>query len=480
MGITGPSEAYDAIVVGAGPNGLVAGVVLARAGWSVLVVEAEAEPGGGCRSADLTLPGCVHDICAAVHPMGVISPALREIGLEQQGVRWAAAELPLAHPLPNGAVAVLRRSVAEMTAGLGDDGEAWRRLMAPLAREDFVQSLLHPVWDVRAVFLGTKLRFGLQALRSCAGLARSRFQGEAARALFAGCCAHSCADLDRAGTASFGLVLALVGHLADWPCAVGGSQEITRALVRALETHGGVLRTGWRVRSLDELPSSRAVLFDLAPRQVADLCGSALPAGYTRRLRRYRHGPGTFKIDWALDGPIPWRNEECRRAMTVHVGGSFEEVLRAEHDVAAGRVPAQPFVLVAQQSLFDPRRAPAGVQTGWAYCHVPNGCDVDMTIPVESAIERFAPGFRQRIRERWTMNAPGLEAHNAAMIGGDIGGGANDLGNFLFRPVPRWNPYSTPNPRLFLCSSATPPGGGVHGMCGYHAAHAVLKKASRR
>lgn len=467
---------YDAVVIGAGPNGLTAGALLARAGLGVLVIEAAGEPGGGCRSAELTLPGFVHDVCSAVHPMGVLSPAFRDLALEQYGLTWTVSDLPLAHPLPDGRVAVLHRSLEETVRGLGEDGRAWETLLRPFASEAFIHSVLQPVWWMAGGGLAAKAQFGLVGMRSCASVARGRFTGAAARALFAGCAAHSIVALDRPGTASFGLMLALAAHVVDWPCARGGSREITRALVRALERYGGVLECGRRVTNLKELPGSRAVLFDTNPAQMARICGDTLTGRYAARLRRFRPGPGVFKVDWALDGPIPWRNPECARATTVHVGGSFEEVMRSEHDAAHGRVPEQPFVFVAQQSLLDPTRSPAGRHTGWAYCHVPNGCPEDMTDRIEAAIERFAPGFRDRILARHSLSPAQLEAHNATMVGGDIGGGRNDVRQFLLRPVARWNPYATPNPRIFLCSSSTPPGGGVHGMCGYHAARTVLKR----
>jgi phytoene dehydrogenase-like protein len=466
---------YDVVVVGSGPNGLVAAITLAKAGASVLVLEASDAPGGGCRSAELTLPGYIHDICSAVFPMAVLSPAFRKIGLEQLGVEYVSPDVALAHPLADGQVATLQRSLDATAAELGRDSDAWTDLMGPFADQGFIESLLGPMWFDRSA-LWRKLRFGLLGLRSCDSLVKNRFAGAKARALFGGCAAHSILALDRPGTASFGLVLALSGHVAGWPFVRGGSLEITNALVRRFAEHGGELEVNRRVTSLDQLPATKSILFDLNPHQVASICGDGLPTRYRAQLARFRRGPGIFKVDWALDGPIPWKNPECARAGTVHVGGTYEEVSNSEGEVARGAVPEKPFVLLAQQSVFDSTRSPAGKQTGWAYCHVPNGCTEDMTARVEAQIERFAPGFRERILARHTMSPAQLEAHNAAMIGGDISGGANDLLQFLFRPVPRRNPYATPNPRIFICSSSTPPGGGVHGMCGHLAAQTVLRR----
>jgi len=473
------SSTPDVVVIGSGPNGLTCAVLLARAGLSVHLVEAAATPGGGCRSAALTLPDFVHDTCAAIHPMGILSPVFRDIDLEQFGLEWSWSKHPLAHPLPDRPAAVLDRSIETTAQHLGTDARAWMQLFRPFADEAFIRTLLGPVWHLDPRHLFSTARFGLLALRSCEHLVRSRFTTDAARALFAGCAAHSVMSLDRAGTASFGLVLASVAHAIDWPCARGGSQQIIGALVRALEHHGGTLELQRPITHLRELPTARAIIFDLSPHQLARIAGDELPASYRDRLLRFRHGPAVFKIDWALSQPIPWRDAACRQATTVHVCGRFEEVLRSESEMANGRPPERPFVLVAQQSLIDPTRAPAGRHTGWAYCHVPAGCTTDMTARVEQQIERFAPGFRDCILARHTRSPAELERYNPAMIGGDMAGGQNDLAQFLFRPIPRLNPYTTPNPRLFLCSSSTPPGGGVHGMCGWHAARAVLRRLRR-
>lgn len=470
------SATLDAVIVGSGPNGLTAAAVLARAGWSVRVIEAADEIGGGCRTGALTLPGLVHDVCAAVHPMAQLSPAFRELDLAKHGVEWINGPLALAHPLRDGETALLYNSLEETARGLDYDGPAWRGALEPLLNDRLLDSLLRPQWLDLADAPQLKLRFGLSALRSAASYAHAKFRSARARALFAGCAAHSTLPLSEWGTASFGLVLALAAHRVGWPIARGGSVRIVEALAKILRAHGGVVETGRWVTSLRQLPTSRVVLFDVNPTQVAEIAGDELPRGYVWRLRNFPHGPGVCKVDWALAGPIPWRDAACAAAGTVHVGGTLDEIARSERAVAQGRVAEAPFVLAGQPSAWDPSRAPAGKHTAWAYCHAPNGCAVDLTERIEAQVERFAPGFRDVILARHTMTAPAIEAHNAAMVGGDIGGGANDLCNFLFRPVARWNPYATPNPRVFLCSSSTPPGGGVHGMCGYLAAQTVLRR----
>lgn len=470
---------HDAVVVGSGPNGLTAALVLARAGLSVLVLEAHEQIGGGCRTAELTLPGFKHDVCAAIHPMGVLSPVFRELQLEKHGLEWVQTTAPLAHPLPEGEAGLLRYSLEETAGGLGADGKSWQSLCAPFLRDPaaFFGEILRPVRIPGRPLL--MAQFGIHGLRSAEALI-GRFQTPQARALFMGCAAHSILPLDRIGTASFGLVLALAGHAVGWPCAKGGSAQIIAAMERALRAAGGEIRTGTPVKALSDIPPARAVLFDISPRQLASIAVDALPGGYSRNLQQFAMGPGVFKVDWALDGPIPWRDARCNLAATVHVGGTAEEIIRSEAQVGRGEVPDQPFILVAQQSLFDSTRAPAGKHTGWAYCHVPAGCEQDMTDAIESQIERFAPGFRDRILARHKRGPRAYEAYNANFIGGDIGGGANTLLQFIFRPVLRWDPYATPNPRLFLCSSSTPPGGGVHGMCGYWAARSALRRCFGR
>jgi len=466
---------YDAVVVGAGPNGLSAAVELARSGVSVLVLEASDEIGGGARSAELTLPGYTHDVCSAIHPVGALSPFFRGLPLDDWGLEWVYPDVALAHPFHDGTAAVLTRSLEETAWGLGSDGPAYERLMRPLVdgADDLFGEILRPIRIPRHPL--RLARFGLTAVRSAESVLRSRFQDRDARALFAGCAAHSFVPLDFRGTASFGLVLAVAGHAVDWPYARGGSQAIVDALAGYLRHLGGEIRTGHTVRGMDDIPTARAILFDVTPRQLVSIAGTDLPGRYRRRLSRFKYGPGVFKVDWALDGPIPWMADACRRAGTVHVGGPWEVVAASESASWHGTHPEEPFVLVAQQSLGDPDRAPDGRHTGWAYCHVPHGSDVDMTDAIERQVERFAPGFRDRILGRHTLTAVELEARNANMIGGDVGGGANTLWQFLARPAPRLDPYATPNNRIFLCSSSTPPGGGVHGMCGYHAARSALR-----
>ena len=473
-------DAFDAVVVGSGPNGLAAAVELARSGRSVVVLEAEDTIGGGTRSGELTLPGFVHDLGSAIHPLGYASPFFSTLPLGEHGLEWVHPPAPLAHPFDGGRAAVLERSVEETGETLGSrDAGAYRRLMHPIVRDfdRILGSILGPPRLPRHPL--ALARFGLRAVRSARGLAESLFEGEAARGLFAGNAAHSFLPMEQGPSAAFGLVLGTLGHAAGWPFPRGGSQKIADALVSYLRSLGGEVRTGVRVRSVEEVPKARSVLFDVTPRQLLEITGRHFPARYRRALGRYRYGPGVFKVDFALDGPIPWEAEGCMRAGTVHVGGPLDEISAGEAAVSRGEHPERPFVLLAQQSLFDESRVPEGKHTVWAYCHVPNGSSFDMTERIAQQIERFAPGFRDRILAKATMGPADLQRTNANHIGGDINGGLLDFRQLLARPAARLTPYSTPAPGLYICSSSTPPGGGVHGMCGYFAAHAALATVLR-
>jgi phytoene dehydrogenase-like protein len=468
--------AYDAVVVGAGPNGLAAAVTLSGAGLAVLVLEASATIGGGARTAALTLPGFLHDVCSAIHPLGVGSPFFRRLSLAEHGLSWIDPPAALAHPFDDGRAVLVRRSLEETAAGLGADGPAWRRLFAPLSAhwDALAPDLLAPLLRVPRHPLRLA-RFGLEAMRSAESLARSRFRTPEARALFAGLAGHSILPLDRPFTASFGLVLGATAHALGWPLARGGSQRIVDALAALVRGRGGEILTDARVDSLEALPLSRLVMLDLTPRQVVQVAGSRLPPGYRGRLEQYRYGPAVFKLDLALDGPVPWTAAECAQAGTVHLGPTLEEIVASESAPWRGAHAERPLVLVAQQSLFDPARAPKGRHTLWAYCHVPHGSTTDMTEPILSQVERFAPGVRQRILAVSRMGPADYEAYDANYVGGDINGGAQDFDQLFGRPAWRLQPYATPVKGLFLCSSSTPPGGGVHGMCGYQAAQAALK-----
>lgn len=467
-------------MVGSGPNGLAAAVALARAGWRVLVHEAAEAPGGGARTLALTLPGFLHDHCSAIHPLAAASPFFRELGLEAGGLRWVHPPAACAHPFDDGTAALLFRSMGETGETLGEDARAWHALYRPFVEsfDALLDETLGAVLHVprRPLLLA---RFGLKALRPARALALSRFRGARARALFAGLAAHAIRPLETSPTAAFGLVLGAAGHAVGWPFPEGGAQRISDALASALRARGGEIRTSSRIASLREVGPARAVLLDLGPRQALRLAGDALPPGYRRALRRFRHGPGAFKVDYALSAPIPWRARECGSAGTVHLGGTLEEIAAAERAAAAGSLPDRPFVLVAQHTLFDPSRAPPGGHTAWAYAHVPHAFAGDATAALEAQIERFAPGFRDVVLARAVRGPLRLEQENPNLVGGDVGAGEASLRQTIFRPAPRLLPWATPVPGLFLCSASTPPGGGVHGMCGWHAARAALRSRSR-
>lgn len=468
------STRYDAVIVGAGPNGLAAAVTLATAGLSTLVVEAHATPGGGTRTEELTRPGFLHDVCSSVHPLGIASPIFRALDLARHGVEWIQPPAPLAHAMADGSVVTLERSIDATAAQLGDDADAYRKLVTPFVErfDDLLAMVLAPLRFPAEPLLYA--RFGLAAMRSLAGLAR-RFRGPAAPALLGGIAAHAMLPLDQLATASFALVLATAGHAVGWPIARGGSRTITDALVARLRELGGELVLGQRVASLDELPPARAYLLDVTPKQVRAIAGERLPDRYATRLARYRYGPGVFKIDWALRGPVPWRDPRAARSATVHLSGTLADITRAEAQVHAGIVPERPFVLFAQPTLIDPSRAPGGHHVAWAYCHVPAGSEVDATEAIEAHVEALAPGFRARILARATKNPRQLAAYNENYVGGDINGGLADLRQLFFRPIVAADPYATPAEDIYLCSASTPPGGGVHGMCGYWAARSVLR-----
>lgn len=468
------NKEYDAVVVGSGPNGLSAAIVLQEAGLSVLLLEAKESIGGGLRSAEFTLPGFIHDICSAIHPLAAGSPLFTKLPLEKHGLKYVYPEVSAAHPFDDGTAAILKGSVEETASRLGEDSGAYSALLSPLVKSwpGLARDVLGPLHFPKHPL--DMAAFGLNALRSANSLA-TRFQTKEAKGLWAGMAAHSMQPLSNLSTSAIGLVLLATGHLQGWPAPVGGSVMIANALASYFMSLGGMIQRGIHVRSMKDIPSAKAILFDLTPKQILDIAGERFSPLYKWQLERYRYGMGVFKIDWALGGPIPFTAPEARLAGTVHLGNTIEEISSSELLTSKGQIVDKPFVLLAQQSLFDKSRAPEGKHTAWAYCHVPNGSTVDMTAAIENQVERFAPGFKDLILAKHTMNTVEIEAYNPNYIGGDINGGVIDLGQLFTRPVLSFSPYRTSAKGVYICSSSTPPGGGVHGMCGYYAAKQTLK-----
>jgi phytoene dehydrogenase-like protein len=462
-----------AAVVGSGPNGLTAAILLRQSGLETTVYEANSQIGGAARTAELTLPGYHHDLGSAVHPLAIASPAFRSFPLEQHGLTWIQPPIPVAHPLDDGSAAVLMRDLDEAAKHLGEDGPKYRRTVAPFIHRwtDLVNDLLAPPIHLPANPL-LLTRFGLLAMWPAKTMATRLFRSRANRALFAGIAAHSVMPLERIGSGAFAWVLTLAAHAVGWPMPRGGAQSISNALASYFESLGGKIVTNARIKSLDEIKPASPILLDITPQQLLEIAGDGLPENYALKFRRWRYGPAAFKMDWALRGPIPWKNSDCVRAGTVHVGGTLEEIAASERSPDAGLAPSDPALLLTQPTQFDATRAPSGGHIAWAYCHVPNGSQVDMTARIESQIERFAPGFKSLILARHVFTPTDLEASNANLVGGDIMGGAHTISQLLFRPTRML--YRTPLDGVYLCSSSTPPGGGVHGMCGYHAAQIAL------
>jgi phytoene dehydrogenase-like protein len=469
---------FDAVVVGSGPNGLAAAIVLRQKGLSVLLIEGKKTIGGGLRSAELTLPGFTHDICSAIHPLALGSPFFKTLPLHEHGLTYLYPEVAAAHPFDDGSVAVLHKSVQATARALGIDEQSYLKLMSPLVRDwPIIDSdVLGPLHFPKNPL--AMARFGLDAVTAADFLVK-RFKTKQARGLWAGMAAHSIQPLSNFTTSAIGLVLMAAGHLGGWPIPQGGSQQIANALASYFLSIGGRIETDCPIASLKQLPSSTAILFDTTPRQLVKIAGDRLSSLYKWQLQNYRYGMGVFKMDWALDGTIPFTAKDCQKAGTIHLGNSFEEIAAGEAEIWKGRHPDKPYVLLAQQSIFDASRSPAGKHTAWAYCHVPFGSTKDMSTIIENQVERFAPGFKERILARHTMNTAQMEAYNPNYIGGDINGGVIDVRQLYTRPALRLSPYRTSAKGIYICSSSTPPGGGVHGMCGYHAAQRALKDLFR-
>lgn len=469
------SKKYSAVIIGSGPNGLAAGIELVRNGQKVLIVEAANTVGGGMRTHELTLPHFKHDFCSAVHPMGYLSPYFKQLPLEEYGLKWIFPKASIAHPLDNEEAVILSQSLEETANNLGIDKNAWIKLLTPFIHRaaDLIEDVLKPLGIPKNPLL--LARFGIKGMLPVTTLANCLFKDKRAKALLAGCAAHSVLPLDKFFTGAVGLLFAVTGHTVNWPIAEGGSQNIANALADYFKALGGEIQTGQKIRHFKELPEAKVYLFDTDPLQLATIAATELPPSYIQRLKKYRFGPGVFKIDYALDSPIPWRDPRCLDASTVHIGGTMEEIAISEKDAWNGKHTEKPFVLLTQQSQFDTQRAPEGKHTGWAYCHVPNGSTKDMTQAIEHQIERFAPGFKDIILAKHTTQTQAFHHYNPNYVGGAISGGATDMTQLFTRPVARWDPYSTPNPQLFICSASSPPGAGVHGMCGYYAAQSALK-----
>lgn len=467
---------YDTVIIGSGPNGLTAGIYLARKGLNVLIVEAAEAVGGGMRTAELTLPGFQHDVCSAVHPIGALSPYFKQLALEKYGLEWVYPKVSVAHPLDGEEAVILSKSLEETAQGLGRDQKKYLRLMRPLAKhvDWLMEESLKPLGMPKHPLFLT--RFGMNAIFPANKFAQLFFKEKRTKALFAGCAAHSILPFDKLFTTALGLVFLACGHGVDWPVAKGGSQSIANALLKCYQEAGGEITFSQKITAWNELPQAKTYLFNTDPWQLASIAQEQLPKRYLKRLQKFNFGPGVFKIDYALSDPIPWRDKRCLEASTVHLGNTIEEIAQAEKEAWQGKTSAKPYVLVAQQSQFDDTRSPQGQHTGWAYCHVPNGSTVDMTEAIENQIERYAPGFRDTVLARYTITPQILHEYNPNYVGGAVTGGAANLPQLFTRPVARWNPYTTPNPQIFIGSASTPPGGGVHGMGGYYAARAIVKR----